>query len=53
MLKATAGGGGKGMRLVENEKDFESWIRLDDGSVVENQPLHKLLMVLFQDYLYQ
>ena len=24
ILKATAGGGGKGMRIVNNEKDFES-----------------------------
>ena len=33
--------GARIIRLRENEKDFESWIRLDDGSVVKNQPLHK------------
>jgi len=34
LLKATAGGGGKGMRLVEHEKDLASAVRTVASAVV-------------------
>ncbi|GMQ59006.1 metallophosphoesterase family protein [Vallitalea sediminicola] len=40
----TKDGFSHGARIIlvkKNKKDFKSWLRLDDGTIVRNQPLHK------------
>lgn len=32
--------GARIIQLTEGEADFQTWLRLDDGSVVVNQPEH-------------
>lgn len=63
LIKAAAGGGGKGMRIVENEKDFKEQLKLaiseaktffGDGSVFLeryiNSPRHIEIQVLGDQY---
>jgi propionyl-CoA carboxylase alpha chain len=42
LIKASAGGGGKGMRVVENEEEFESQMKR-----AISEAINALVMVLF------